>query len=173
VLIALLRHTAAVNPDPQHRPARRRAGLIAGIAGLLVAATAVVAYAATRTDSAPVARQSPTSEATAPPSPTASPSPVALSTSPAAKVNDEAASDACSQAYKAQGQDSYDPKKMRVVGMRAAESAVPSVRIQGERIVELADYAAKHADELASTLNLSTAVTALATYCLNNRLFNP
>lgn len=168
-----------MNPHPERPPARptarprRRVLVIAGIAALLIAGGAAFAYAATRSDPAPAARPSAAAGSARPSSRAASPSPVALSTSPAAAVNDEAASDACSQANKAQGDDSYDPKKMRVVGVRAAESAVPSVRIQGQRIVELADYAAKHPDELASTLKMSTAVTELATYCLNNRLFNP
>jgi hypothetical protein len=61
VPVALLRHTAAVNPDPQHRPARRRAGLIAGIAAgavVLVGAAVAITIAATRTpDTSPAAQQ--------------------------------------------------------------------------------------------------------------------
>jgi hypothetical protein len=155
---------------------RRRGLAVAGVVAVLliavVAVVAVVAYAVTRADSAPPARQGQAAVAATSSPPAASASPVVLSTSPAAKIADQAATDACSQAYKAYKGASYDPAKMRAVGQRAAESAVPPLRIQGEKLVEIANHAAKSSD-LTSTLALSTAVTELATYCLNNRLFNP
>lgn len=165
-----------MNPDPeqpfrlaQMAAPRRRTGLIVGIAALLIAVGAAATYAATRTGATPGAQAARPSEAAASPSPTVSPSPVVLSTSPAVKVSDEAALEACGRAHKATGDAAYDPKIVRPIGQRAGESAVPSVRVQGEQIVDLADAAAK-SDDPMDKIKMATAVTNLSTYCLNNGL---
>jgi hypothetical protein len=159
-------------------PRRRRALLIVGVvtAALLIGGV-VAAVALTRESTATPAAQQQAQGAPAPTTAaagTASSPPVALSTSPATKSVDEAAVEACGLADKATGAQqagdgAYDPKQARAIGIRAGESAVPSVRIQGTRIVELADRAAKTGDAY-HRIEMGTAVISLSTYCLNNGL---
>jgi len=100
---------------------------------------------------------------------------VVLSTSPATLHVDQAAVDACQLAKQAQGTDDlYDPAKMRAVGQRAVQSANASVRIQGTRLTEQADLAAKSGGkELSATLTMGTTATDLYTFCIKSGLVVP
>lgn len=152
---------------------RRRTTLIVGIAVLATAAaaTAAVLLISGRQQESPAAAASPATSA-----PSASPTQaVVLSTSPAAIHADPAALDACELVKKAQGTDDlYSPAKMRAAGQRAAQSANASVRIQGTRLTERADLAAKSGGkELSATLDMGTAATDLYTFCINDGLVVP
>lgn len=158
------------SPDTPKR--RRWTTLIVGVTVLLAvaaAATAVLLISGQEQNSPAVAAGPAMSASSATPTQL-----VALSTSPAAIHADPAALDACELVKKAQGDDLYDPAKMRAAGQRAAQSANASVRIQGTRLTERADLAAKNGGkELSITLNMVTAAMDLATYCIKNGLVVP
>jgi hypothetical protein len=149
------------------QPRRRRRRIATVTAAVLLMGGAAAALALADRPAAPAAQQTPGAAASA--TVIASSPPVVLSTSPASKSVDEAAIEACGLAQKTTGDAAYDPKRVRAVGQRAVESAVPSVRIQGTRLVELAGQVAK-SDDVNSKLEMATAVMGLATYCLNNGL---
>lgn len=147
-------------PRPRNPRWRLLAAAGVGLALVLLAAALLIDR-----DRRPAAAPAATAASTSP----AAPSPVVLSTSPAMQVTDAAAVDACGRASKANGEAAYDPAKMRPIGQRAAESAVPAVHIQGVRLAELAERAAR-SGKAADALEMSTVVKDLAVYCLNNGL---
>jgi hypothetical protein len=158
-------------PDtPTGATARSRRGwYIAGGAALAIViaagAAALVMLNSARADSSATAATSPTSAV-------ASIAPTEPEPSHVRVVADPAALDACEMVNKAQGDDLYDPTKMRAVGQRAAQSFNTAVKQKGGLLIERVDaaIAAKGDDAtFQAKLAMQTAAQDLEIYCVQQK----